>query len=504
MKIIFSHDIKEIDKKTIEEENIKSITLLDRAAAKIADAIIRHYKGGKIFIFAGAGNNGADAIAAGRLLHKQGFNINIIHFVINELSEECQEVRNRLTGYPGISYTEVSKVFTKPEITANDLIIDGLFGSGINKPLSGGFAAVANFINSTGATVFSIDIPSGLMCEDNTYNVMQNVVKADWTFTIQNPKLVFFFSEFNKYIGNYETLDINLSHNAIEECESNISTVEFEDIKRIFRKRNRFTHKGDYGKALIIAGSYGMSGAAILAAKGCLKSGAGLVKVHVPSACVNIMQTTVPEAITCIDFHEHIFTSLFDDNDSTVTALGPGLGTDELTVEGVKQVIRTASSPLVIDADAINILASNRDIFKYIPKNSILTPHIKEFDRLTGSSQDPYVRLQKASELASAFNVYIVLKSAWTFIVSPGGIFHINTTGNPGMATGGSGDVLTGVITALLAQGYSSQEAALIGTYIHGLAGDLAAADLSQTGMTAMDIANYLPSAWKKLESGEL
>lgn len=504
MKVALSHDIKTIDKKTLEEEGIESINLLDRAAAKIADAIIRHYKGGKIFIFAGAGNNGGDAIAAGILLHKQGFNISIIHFVINELSEECSEVRNRLTGYPGISYTEVSKVFTKPEITENDLIIDGLFGSGLNKPLSGGFAAVANFINSTGATVFSIDIPSGLMCEDNTYNVMQNVVRADWTFTIQNPKLSFYFSEFNKYIGNCEILDIKLSRKAIEECESNIFTVEKEDIKKIFRPRNRFTHKGDYGKALIVAGSYGMTGAAILSAKGCLKSGAGLVKVHIPSACVNIMQTSVPEAITCIDFHEHIFTSLFEENDSTVTAIGPGLGTDELTVEGVKQVIRTASSPMVIDADAINIISANRDIFKYIPKNSILTPHIKEFDRLTGNSQDPYVRLQKASELASAFNVYIVLKSAWTFIASPDGTFHINTTGNPGMATGGSGDVLTGVITALLAQGYSSFEAAVMGTYIHGLAGDLAASDLSQTSMTAMDIVNYLPAAWKKLENGEL
>lgn len=504
MKIIFSNDIKTVDAKTVEEEKIESISLMDRAAAKIADAIIRNYKGGKIYIFAGAGNNGGDAIAAGILLHKQGFNINIIHFVINELSADCEAVRNRLLDFPGISYTEVSKSFTKPEITNNDLIIDGLFGSGLNKPLSGGFAAVANFINSTGACVFSIDIPSGLMCEDNSYNVLQNIVKADMTFTIQFPKLAFFFSEFSKYIGEYEVLDIKLSEKAMAECNTNTQTIETDDVKRILKKRKRFTHKGDYGKALIVAGSYGMAGAAILTAKGCLKSGVGLLKVHVPSACVNIMQTSVPEAITCIDFHEHIFTSLFEENDATVTAIGPGIGTDQLTAEGFKQIVRTASSPLVIDADAINIISENRDIFKYIPKNSILTPHIKEFDRLTGNSQDPYERIQKAAELANTFSVYIVLKSAYTFVIAPGNRFYINTTGNPGMATGGSGDVLTGVITALLAQGYTSLEAAILATYAHGLAGDIAAAKYGQMGMTSMDIANCLPEAWKQLENKEL
>lgn len=504
MKIISSHDIKAIDKKTIDEENIDSVNLMDRAASKIAEAIIHHYKGGRIYIFAGAGNNGGDAIAAGILLHKQGFNINIIHFVINELSADCDTVRKRLTDYPGIPYTEVSKSFTKPDITKDDLIIDGLFGSGLNKPLSGGFAAVANFINSTGATVFSIDLPSGLMCEDNTYNVMQNVIKADRTFTIQYPKLVFFFSEFSKYIGDYEVLDIKLSEKAISECNSDISTIEAEDVRKIIRKRNRFTHKGDYGKALVIAGSYGMAGAAILTAKGCLKSGVGLLKIHIPSACVNVIQTAVPEAIACIDYHEHIFTSLFEENDATVTAIGPGLGTDELTAEGLKQVIRTASGPMVIDADAINIISANRDIFKYIPKKSILTPHIKEFDRLTGNCQDPYERILKAAELAKAFNVYIVLKSAYTFVITPENKFYINTNGNPGMATGGSGDVLTGVITALLAQGYSSQEAAILGTYAHGLAGDIAASKLGEMGMTSMDIAENLPEAWKRLENDEL
>lgn len=503
MKIISGSDIKTIDQKTIEEEGIESINLLDRAAAKIADAIIRNYKGGKIYIFAGSGNNGGDAIAAGILLHKQGFNISIIHFLINEMSPDCEAVRNRLANFPGISYTEVSKSFTTPDITPNDLIIDGLFGTGLNKPLSGGFAAVAHFINSKGATVFSIDIPSGLMCEDNTYNVMQNIVKADMTFTIQFPKLVFFFSEMYKYIGDYEVLDIRLSEKAFEESDTDFYTIEKEDIRKIIKKRKRFSHKGDYGKALIVAGSYGMAGAAVLTAKGCLKSGVGLLKIHVPSACVNIMQTSVPEAIACADFHEHIFTSLFDENDSTVTAAGPGLGTDQLTVDGLKQVIRTASSPMVIDADAINIISSNRDIFKYIPKNSILTPHIKEFDRLTGNSQDPYERIQKAAELANAFNVYIVLKSAYTFIITPDKKFYINTGGNPGMSTGGSGDVLTGVITALLAQGYTSLEASLLGTFAHALAGDIAATEYGQMGMTAMDIANCLPAAWKKIENDE-
>lgn len=505
MKIILGKDIKNIDKKTIEQEGISSIDLMDRTANAITESIIKQYKKGEFYIFAGAGNNGGDALAIGINLHTKGYKVHLIHFIINnELSKDCKEVKSRISNYPDLEYIEVIKSFTKPPITAKDIIIDGLFGSGLNKPLAGGFANVANFINGTGATIYSIDLPSGLMCEDNSFNVIHNIVKADKTFCVQIPKLVFMFQEFSDYVGDIELVNIGLSEEAIQNTKTDYAILEREQICPIIKKRKRFTHKGNYGKALIIAGSYGMSGAATLAAKSCLKSGVGLLKVHVPSACVNILQTTVPEAIVYPDFHEHVFTALNNDDEFTTIAIGPGLGQDSLTAEGLKQTIISTTQPMVIDADAINILSENRNIFKNIPAGSILTPHIKEFDRLVGQSRDPYERIMKAAELASSFTLYIVLKSAITVIITPQKKFWFSTTGNPGMATAGSGDVLTGMITALLAQGYSSLEASILGTYAHGIAGDIAASKFGEIGMTAMDIANSIPEAWKELSKNQL
>lgn len=505
MKIIFSQDIKNIDNTTIEEQGITSIELVDRAVEKLTDAIIRNYNGGRFHIFAGAGNNGADAIGVGILLHKKGYDVNIIHFNINNsLSEECQEIRERLKDVPDINYTEVIKSFTKPTINENDIIIDGIFGTGLNRPLTGGFESVVKLINKCKATVFSIDIPSGLMCEDNTFNVTDNVVKATKTFTIQFPKLAFFFSEFSELVGELEVLDINLSQKAIENAESDFYVIEKDDITPLYKKRKKFTHKGNYGKVLLIAGSSGKAGAATLAAKGCLRSGVGILKIHTPGTCVNALQTNVPEAMVNADYHEQIITSIFEEEEFSNVAIGPGIGKDALTAAALEEAMNLSSSPMVIDADAINIIAENRKLFKNIPAGSVLTPHIKEFDRLIGLCNDPYERVMKASEISATYNVYIVLKNAYTMIIAPNRNIYINPTGNPGMATGGSGDVLTGVIVSLLAQGYNSLDACMLGCYVHGMAGDIAAEKLSMMGMTSMDIAENLPYAWKEIEKSAL
>lgn len=501
MKIVSAKDIKGIDARTVEEEGITSFDLMKRTADAITKEILKYDTGGCFHVFAGPGNNGGDAILTALNIHNTGRRVSLFLFnTAGKLSDDCERARREAVAAEGLYFMEVTKSFDFPHVGDGDIIIDGLFGTGLSKPLSGGFAAMVRFINNSAAQTFSIDMPSGLMCEDNSFNNLQCVVKADRTFTVQVPKLALLFQEFGCYTGEVQTVDIGLSAKAIAECDTQFQTLERGMVAHLMRKRKRHTHKGDYGRALLVAGSYGMSGAATLAARGCLRSGIGLLKLHVPNACVSTVQVTVPEAMVFPDYHERIFTSITcATSDFDTIGMGPGLGQDELTAEGVRQILADAQQPLVIDADALNIIAQDKQLLKRIPAESILTPHVREFDRIAGKSKDPYERMMKAIALAEGFNLYVVLKSSFTAVVTPQGQVYINIIGNPGMATGGSGDVLTGVLTALLAQHYPSRDAALLGTYVHSLAGDIAAASKGETAMTALDIAECLPEAWKEL-----
>lgn len=475
---------------------------MERAAQAITEAITRRWdKQTPMKVFAGPGNNGGDALATARMLSERGYAVEVYLFnPTGKLSDDCATNRELLLLCENVNLVEITQSFTKPQLTEQDVVIDGLFGSGLNKPLNGGFAFVVEYINQSPSKVVSIDIPSGLMCEDNSFNNMQSIIKADLTLTIQFPKLAMMFQEFGQYTGEVRTIDIGLSAKAIAGCQSPYCTIERAMVAPLIKKRKRQTHKGDYGHALLVAGSYGMCGAAVLAARGCLRSGIGLLKVQVPASCVEILQTTVPEAVVCPDYHEHIFTSAnCDITEPDAIGIGPGLRQDPLTAEGLRDILTRAHVPMVIDADALNMMADDRQLMRNIPAGSILTPHLGEFDRLTGKSKDPYTRLAKAIETASNFSVYIILKSSFTSVITPQGEVFINTIGNPGMATGGSGDVLTGILTALIAQGYTGRDAALLGTYVHSLAGDMAAAKAGQISMTAGDIAGCLPQAWMSL-----
>ena len=475
---------------------------MERAAQAITEAITRRWdKQTPMKVFAGPGNNGGDALATARMLSERGYAVEVYLFnPTGKLSDDCATNRELLLLCENVNLVEITQSFTKPQLTEQDVVIDGLFGSGLNKPLNGGFAFVVEYINQSPSKVVSIDIPSGLMCEDNSFNNMQSIIKADLTLTIQFPKLAMMFQEFGQYTGEVRTIDIGLSAKAIAGCQSPYCTIERAMVAPLIKKRKRQTHKGDYGHALLVAGSYGMCGAAVLAARGCLRSGIGLLKVQVPASCVEILQATVPEAVVCPDYHEHIFTSAnCDITEPDAIGIGPGLRQDPLTAEGLKDILTRAHVPMVIDADALNMMADDRQLMRNIPAGSILTPHLGEFDRLTGKSKDPYTRLAKAIETASNFGVYIILKSSFTSVITPQGEVFINTIGNPGMATGGSGDVLTGILTALIAQGYTGRDAALLGTYVHSLAGDMAAAKAGQISMTAGDIAGCLPQAWMSL-----
>ena len=501
MKILASTQLKELDKYTIVHEPIASIDLMERAARALTDAIVRRWdKSFEVVVFAGPGNNGGDALAVARMLSQKGYHVEVFLFnTKGQLSEECQANLNRLKTCGSIYFTEISTQFDPPALTENHLVIDGLFGSGLNKPLNGGFASVVKYINTSKAQVVAIDIPSGLMGEDNTYNIRPHIIHADVTLSIQLPKLSFLFPENEDIVGEWELLDIGLKQSFIDAAPSTYSILEETEVRSLIRPRKRFSHKGTFGHGLLIAGSYGMAGASILAAKACLKSGIGLLTVHVPIHNHDLLQTTVPEAIVHTDIQERYFAQPMHLHRYSALAIGPGLGQEEDTALAMMEQIQGSSLPIVLDADAINILSTHRNWLSRLPKRCILTPQLGDLERLIGKCMDTYERLTKVKELAAYLQSYIIVKGAWTTIVTPEGNFYFNPTGNPGMATGGSGDVLTGILLGLLAQGYSREEACKLGVYIHGLAGDIAAEEKTQMGMTAADIIEALPAAWKKL-----
>ena len=453
-------------------------------------------------MFAGPGNNGGDALAVARMLAESNYNVSAYLFNISShLSADCATNRQRLRDSKQVkTFIEVTQEFEPPQLEADTLVVDGLFGSGLNKPLAGGFASLVKYINASPSQVVSIDLPSGLMSEDNTYNVRSNIIRADLTLTLQQPKLAFFFPENQAYIGRLRVLDIRLSEEGTKKIDAQYNIIEENEIRPLLMGRDCFAHKGNMGNALLIAGSYGMGGAAVLATKACLRSGAGKVTVHSPKRNNMILQISVPEAIVHLDPEETIFSETIDTEEYQALGIGPGLGQSETTAIALIAQLRRTQCPAVVDADALNMLANHRAWLMQLPKGLILTPHPKEFDRLEGHSADSYERLTKARELAERLQGYVILKGHHSALCCPDGHVTFNSTGNAGMATAGSGDVLTGIITALLARGYQQREACIIGMYLHGLAGDIAARKLGMESLMASDIIQYLPQAFLKIK----
>ena len=502
IKIFPTIQIKELDAYTIENEPVTSIDLMERASQALAKTISERWNTETPFtVFAGPGNNGGDALAVSRLLAQQGYRVEVYLFnTKGSLSPDCETNKKRLTELSGIDFHEITTQFVPPELTARHVVLDGLFGSGLNKPLSGGFAAVVKYINSSPATVVALDVPSGLMGEDNTYNIQANIIRADLTLSLQLPKLAFLFAENEQFVGEWQLLDIGLSEEAINEKETDFALTEHEDVASMLKPRGKFAHKGNFGRALLIAGSQGMAGASVLAARACLRSGVGLLTVHIPFCNNFIVQTSVPEAMTEIDINDVRFSCATDTDDYQAVGIGPGLGKAGDTEAALLEQIESCQTPMVVDADALNLLGEHRSYIGRLPKGSILTPHPKELERLVGKCQNSYERLTKARELARSAGVHILLKGAYSVVIAPSGKCWFNPTGNPGMATGGSGDVLTGVVLALLAQGYDAETAARMAAYVHGLAGDIACKKHGVMGMTAGDIVTCLPPAWRMLE----
>ena len=503
MKIFTSTQIRELDDYTIKNEPIRSIDLMERAAKALTRAITGRWpQTVPVVVFAGPGNNGGDALAVARMMAESGYQVQAFLFNINsKLSADCAENKKRLmeTRRAKDKFTEVTQEFDPPQLEKGMLVVDGLFGSGLHKPLNGGFASLVKYINSSSADVVSIDMPSGLMTEDNTYNVRANIIRADMTLTLQQKKLSMLFTENQPYIGELEVLDIQLSQKGIEKIDAQYTMLEEDDVRPLLLPRSSFAHKGTMGNALLIAGSYGMAGAAVLAAETCLRAGAGKITAHTPRKNVAIIQTAVPEAVLQIDREETIFSEAVDTEDFQAVGIGPGLGTCEQTAIAVIAQLRRTQCPVVCDADAINILANHRAWIQQLPKDIIITPHPKEFDRLEGHSADSFERLSKARDLSQRLHCYIILKGHHTALCCPDGHIVFNSTGNAGMATAGSGDVLTGLLTGLLARGYSHREACIVGMYLHGLAGDIAASEVGEESLIARDIVRCLPKAFLRL-----
>jgi len=501
MKILDAPEIRKLDAYTIEHEPIKSVDLMERAARQCFLSIKKRLKSGqRVMIFCGMGNNGGDGLAIARMLAGTGLEV-MVYKVLHAEQASPDFINNekRLGKVRRASLIELTEKSTLPEIEKDDLVIDALFGSGLNRPLKGLPEKVVQHINASDAVVVSIDLPSGLFCEDNRGNEVKRIIRADYTLTFQMPKLAFLLPGNAGFLGQWEVLNIGLHPDAIAAAETNNYLLEGKDLQVFYRPRQKFAHKGHFGHALLLAGSYGKAGAAILAASAALRTGAGLFTAHLPAGLVSVMQATLPEAMCIADEGHSIITHPGNISAFNAIAVGPGIGKDPQTANAFKLLIQNSSNPMVIDADGLNLLAENPTWLPFLPGGSILTPHPKEFERLAGKYNDDYERLEIARAFSLKYQIYLVLKGAHTMVVAPSGKTFFNSTGNPGMATGGSGDVLTGIILGWLAQGYTPLQSALMGVYLHGLAGDMAARRLGYEGMLAGDIVFHIPKAIKRL-----
>lgn len=505
MKFFTTAQIRQLDEFTIRKEPIRSIDLMERAADALYLSFTETFPYQKpVCIVAGQGNNGGDALAMARMLLLSGYPVDVLLVYNGSLSPDCEINRQRLLSEFPLSLTELTEKFEVPKTTEDTIIIDGLFGSGLSRPLSGIYAEAVQWINQTGFKVVSIDIPSGLSGEENKLTENSVIVKASLTLSLQFPKLAFFMADNAPYVGNWKIIPIGIHPEAIAGTSSDLFYLDNEDIAGMLKTRENFSHKGTYGHALIIAGATGMAGASVLSSKAALRSGAGLVTVHGPAANRNVVQTANPEVIFSSDTNNDLISHVDIQDKFTSVAIGPGIGTQTDTVRMLEKIIPEINKPSVFDADALNIISRHKELMEQIPMESILTPHPKEFDRLFGNSNSSYERLLKARKASIENGLIIILKGAYTSITTPDGKLFFNSTGNSGMATAGSGDVLTGILAGLLAQGYTTVEAAKTGVYLHGLAGDLALTNESKESLIAGDIIDNLGKSFRSIRDTNL
>lgn len=506
MKIFSSGQIREIDESTIRYEPVESIELMERAAGQLLSWYISRFeRSRRIYIFAGPGNNGGDGLALARMLSVNRYDVEVDYIQFTEkTSPDWDKNRTRLMSETDVLLKYLVNAEQFPAISAGDILIDAIFGSGLTRPAEGFTAEVIREINSVECTKISIDIPSGLFGEDNSSNSYENVIKADYTLSFQFPKLAFMFPENSPYTGEWFVLPIGLDNNAIINMPSPYALIGTEDVLPLLKKRNKFDHKGSFGHGLLVSGSSGKIGSCILGAGAALRSGIGLLTCHLPSCGTLGIHCSVPEAMVKQDPSEEYISDIGNTDPFSAVAVGPGLGTGSATQKALYQFLQESKKPVILDADALNILSVNKDWFTLLPAGTILTPHPKEFERLAGKTANGFARLARQIEFSRETRCIVVLKGAYTSITTADGRVFFNSTGNPGMATAGSGDVLTGILLSLLAQGLSPENTALLGVFIHGLAGDIAATESCYETIIASDIINCLGKAFNKIRENNL
>lgn len=501
LRIYTTAQIRQIDQDTIQFKGISSAELMEHAAQGLFEQIKTLIpKDQHFLILAGPGNNGGDALVLADLMLGAGYRLRCFLLSGNKsLSPDCAlNAQRLLAAYPDACYLHAS-LEDLASSQQTDYIIDGLFGSGLNKSLDGFFARVVQWMNAQKAKRISLDLPSGLYGEDNRNNTPDNIVRADLVLGIQFPRLAFMLPENEDFIGQWRLSSLDFHPEALARQSTDYELIEAVDIATMLHKRKHFSHKGQFGRALLIAGSPGMCGAAILAGRAALRSGLGLLNIQVPSTVYACVQAAIPEAmVQAYSDSENLPNPDLRNSDRfSALAIGPGIGIGDKQRLIMKALFADLEKPLVLDADALTILSGEPDLLKLLPKNSILSPHPKEFDRLAGPSCCGYERLQKARLFAEEHHIYLILKGHYTCSIFPDGSCHFNRTGNAGMATAGSGDVLTGILLSLLAQNYTPAQACLLGAYLHGLSGDLALEDQSEESLMAGDLIQYLGKAFK-------
>ncbi len=501
MKILNTTQIKSLDKQTIKEQNLASTELMERASKVFVKWFISQYSNQhKITIFCGIGDNGGDGLAVARLLYDLDYEVEVFVIRFSEKTSKDFKINYNRLEYLGVSIGNIRKGEELPKFNTNSITIDAILGSGLSRPVTGWLAGIIKEINDQASKIISIDIASGVFADQ--FTATTSILPLQ-TFCFELPKLAFLFPSNQNRVGEWYIDSIQSSINGIESAQTSFYYITPSMVKRIYRPRAKFAHKGTFGHTALIVGSYGMIGAGLLAAKAALRTGAGLVSAHIPNCGYQIAQTAIPELMVQLDDNEWYFTGFNFNKTYYSIGIGCGLGQHIETQKGLKKLLEQAKQPLVIDADALNIIAKNNWL-NLIPKNSILTPHVKEFERLFGQTSNDFERNQVQRLAAQEHEIYIILKGAHTAIACPDGNCYFNSTGNAGMATAGSGDVLTGILTSFLGQGYNAKETCLLGVYLHGLAGDLAIQTIAKEALIASDIIAYISVAFKDISNFKL
>ncbi len=503
MKVFSAEQIKELDQFTIASEKIKSIDLMERAALAATARISKLLgKEQPIDIFCGSGNNGGDGLAIARLLLDDNHVVRVILPRYGaDLSPDAELNYQYLRKiYPGV----VTEIHTMADLLAlhleqHNAAIDALIGIGINKPIEGFLGEIISFLNSNYKKIISIDIPSGLYPDKSSYDCT-HIVRSNLCLSFQFPKLAFLLPQNQHYVPEFEILDIGLSAEKQIELNSSYYYVTGIELARFIKPRLKFSHKGNFGHALLVAGSKGKSGAAVIAAEACLRSGAGLLTLHSVRDPINAVLRNLPEAMSDEDASLDYISSIELPDKYSAICFGPGTGTEPETETVLKKILQYFAGPLLIDADGLNILSANKTWLEFLPQDCILSPHPREFERLTEKINDDFDRLDVLKNFAIKYACIVIYKGAHTAIAMPDGNVFFNSSGNPGLAKGGSGDALSGIILGLLSRGYNAPQAALLGVFLHGLAADLCHDEMSVEAMLISDVIKKLPAAFLQLE----